>query len=128
MSLIIDDLRLLDSGRCCDDGAGEIGLEEGTGVEEPWCFFLGFFRLDSSPLVSDAERLGEPGRLRLLGRFDWSLCFGRPDGVLVPFVEAPDGILEAAVLALSFVSSSFFCSSFFFSSSEVSSSLYTLSV
>jgi hypothetical protein len=76
LSLIIDDLRLVGSRSGCDDGAGDIGLEEGMGVDVPvgWdelrCFFLGFFRLDSFPLVSEAERLGDPARLRLLGFFN----------------------------------------------------------
>jgi hypothetical protein len=71
LSLIMDDLRALAPGAGCEaDGAGDIG-PEGAGVDvlvgcedEPTCFFLCFLRLDSLPLVSDAERLGEPGRLR----------------------------------------------------------------
>lgn len=126
LSLIMDDLRALVPGVGCEaDGAGDIGLE-GTGVgcaDEVICFFLCFLRLDSLPLVSDAERLGEPGRLRLLGFFWCSPCFGRPRGVFVPFDEAPEGIFEAD-LALSFASSSFLrSSSLILSSSEVSSSL-----
>jgi hypothetical protein len=130
LSLIMDDLRALVPGVGCEaDGAGDIGLE-GAGVDvlvgcadDVICFFLCFLRLDSLPLVSDAERLGEPGRLRLLGFFWCSPCFDRPRGVFVPFDEAPEGIFEAD-LALSFASSSFLrSSSLIFSSSEVSSSL-----
>jgi len=60
---------------------------------------------------------------------DGSECFGRPDGVLFPLDEAPDGSLdsvfkEASSLAFAFASSSFFLSiSACFSSSDVSSSL-----
>jgi hypothetical protein len=135
-TLTIDDLRGCEPGAGCEaDGAGDIGLE-GTGVdvlvgcdEELICFFLCFLRLDSLPLISEAERSGEPGRLRLLGFFEVSLCFGRPCGVLVPFDDAPDGIFDAD-FALSFASSSFLrfsSSDFRFSSSDSSSSVYLLS-
>lgn len=98
-----------------------VGWEE----DEP-CLFLCFFRDDSFPL--DSDRLGDPGLLRFFVFFRGSVCLGRPDGVLVPFEEAPEGSLDSA-LALFFASSSFFRSiSFCFSSSEVSSSLCELLV
>lgn len=89
-------------------------------------FFLCFLRVDSLPL--DSERFGEPGRFKLLTFLNGSECFGRPDGVLFPLDEAPDGSLEsvfrASSLAFAFASSSFFLSiSACFSSSDVSSSL-----
>ncbi len=48
------------------DGCGDIGREGGCEAEvaDVTCFFLCFFRLDSFPLVSEAERFGDPGRLR----------------------------------------------------------------
>jgi len=86
---------------CEADGVGDIGRDGGRDVEVPAgcdeeliCFFLCFLRLDSLPLVSDAERLGEPERLRLLCFLCGSLCFGRPDGVFDPFEDAPDGSFE----------------------------------
>lgn len=111
-SLTMEDLRLVvvvvGLGREEEDcsgaeegggGAGERGRDAGgTGVvvpvgweEEGPCFFLCFLRADSVPLAS--ERLGEPGRLRelVVDFLSGSLCLGRPDGVLVPLVEAPDG-------------------------------------
>jgi len=108
------------------EGAGDIGRDPGIGVEVPVedrCFFLCFF-LDSVSL--DSERFGEPGLFRVLDFFKASMCFGRPEGVFVPFEEVPEGALFfSASLAFSFAASSFFLSiSFCFSSSEVSSSLY----
>jgi len=110
-----------------EDGCGDIprGVEVPVGWEaDGRCFFLCFLRVDSLPLVSDAERLGEPGRLRYFLR--GSVLFGRPMGVLVPFVEAPDGSLDGISFAFSFslASSSFFrSSSACFSSSVASLSL-----
>ena len=104
-----------------------MGRDPGIGVDVPvgWddaCFFLCFFRDDSLPL--DSERLGEPGRFRLLAFFSGSECFGRPEGVLVPFDDAPEGSFDS-ILDLALASSSFRLSiSACFSSSEVSSSLY----
>jgi hypothetical protein len=87
------------------------------------CFFLCFFRDDSFPLASEAERLGEPALFKLVGLFKGLLCLGRPEGVFVPFEDAPEGNFDSA-LTLFFASSSFRLSiSFCFSSSEVSSSL-----
>jgi hypothetical protein len=76
LSFMMDDfLGWVPAAGAEDDRAGDIGLE-GAGVDVPvgWddettCFFLCFFRLDSLPLVSDADRFGEPGRLRLLTFF-----------------------------------------------------------
>lgn len=69
LSLMIEDFRgLVPEG--CVEGAGDMvldgerGVDVPVGAEELKCFFLCFFRLDSLPLVSEAERLGEPGRLR----------------------------------------------------------------
>lgn len=129
-SLTIDDLRglWLPAG-AEEDGCGDIprGVEVPVGWEdEPRCFFLCFLRVDSFPLVSEAERLGEPGRLRWLCFLLGSLLFGRPIGVLVPFVEAPDEIFGTPSFAFSFslASSSFLrSSSACFSSSVVSLSL-----
>jgi hypothetical protein len=127
LSLIMDDLRGLIFGASCDVGAGDIGRDPGIGVLLPvgWeeCFFLCFFREDSFPLASEAERLGEPGLFRLIAFFNGLLCLCRPDGVFVPFEEAPEGSFDSA-FSLFFASSSFRLSiSFCFSSSDVSSSL-----
>jgi hypothetical protein len=103
-----------------------MGRDPGIGVDVPvgcddGCFFLCFFREDSLPL--DSERLGEPGRLRLFAFFRGSECFGRPEGVLVPFDDVPEANFDS-ILALALASSSFRLSiSRCFSSSEVSSSL-----
>jgi len=123
-----DDLRGLEVDAGCDAGAGDIGRDPGIGVLLPvgWeeCFFLCFFRDDSFPLASEAERLGDPGLLRDLF-FNGSECLGRPEGVLVPFDEVPDGSFDSN-LALFFASSSLRLSiSLCFSSSDVSSSLYS---
>jgi hypothetical protein len=125
---MIDFLRMLESGAGWEDeGAGDMGRDPGIGVDVPvgWddaCFFLSFFREDSLPL--DSERLGEPDRLRLFDFFRGSECLGRPEGVLVPFDDAPEGSLEVSILAFALASSSFRLSiAFCFSSSEVSSSL-----
>ena len=60
----------------------------------------------------DSERFGEPGLLRLFTFLRGSECLGRPDGVLVPFDEAPEGSFEAdSNLALFLASSSFLRSS-----------------
>lgn len=127
-SLMIEDFRGLWLEAGCDaEGAGDIGREPGTGVEvrvgweDEECLFLCFFRDDSFPL--DSDKFGDPGLLRFFAFFKGSVCLGRPEGVLVPFVEAPDGSFDSN-LALLLASSSFFRSiSFCFSSSEVSSSL-----
>jgi hypothetical protein len=128
---MIDDFRGLELGAGCEvEGAGDIGREPGTGVEvrvaweDEECLFLCFFRDDSFPL--DSDKFGDPGLFRFFAFFRGSVCLGRPEGVLVPFVEVPDGSFDSA-LALFFASSSFFRSiSFCFSSSEVSSSLCDL--
>ena len=80
-------------------------------------FFLSFFLEDSLPLAS--ERLGEPGRfseVEEMERWDRSGCLlGRPEGVLVPREEAPDGGLALSFgEGTSFFSSASFliCSSF----------------
>lgn len=128
----MEDFRGLWPGTGCEaDGAGDICRDPGAGVKPPigcedeLCFFF-FFRVDSFPL--DSERFGEPALLRDFAFFKGSLCLGRPDGVFVPFDEAPDGSLESDFSVFSFAlflaSSSFFLSiSASFSSSEVSSSL-----
>lgn len=71
------------------------------------------------PLAS--ERFGDPGRLRAAAcaLFSGSVCLGRPDGVLVPLVDVPEGL--SAWLSFRLGSSSdFFCSSFWRSSSDSS--------
>ena len=84
---------------------------------------LAFLR-DSVPLASD--KLGEPGRFRLAPseafERDGSFFSARPDGVLVPFVDAPD-LSPFATLALRSSSSLRSASSLSRSSSESSSSL-----
>lgn len=68
-----------------------------------WLFFLTFLRrVDSLPLAS--ERLGEPGRLRDASFAGCSGCLGRPVGVFVPLVEAPEGGLSDFALSLSLFS------------------------
>jgi hypothetical protein len=111
---MIDDFRGLELGAGCEvEGAGDIGREPGTGVEVR----VGW---------EDSDKFGDPGLFRFFAFFRGSVCLGRPEGVLVPFVEVPDGSFDSA-LALFFASSSFFRSiSFCFSSSEVSSSLCDL--
>jgi hypothetical protein len=118
-----DDLRP-DTG--CEVGVGDIGRDPGIGVLVPEgrddaCFFC-FFREDSLP--EDSDKLGDPDLFRpFLFFFDASVCFGRPEGVLVPLEDAPDGTFDST-FSLFFASSSFRLSiSFCFSSSEVSSSL-----
>ena len=107
-------------------GAGDRGREPGAmGVDVPvgWeeerpCFFLCFLREDSVPLAS--ERFGEPGRLRVLevDFLSGSECFGRPEGVVVPLEDAPDGTSPLSLLCdLSFSDGPFFSSSLFRSSS-----------
>lgn len=107
------------------------GLWLPPGADAPRCFFLCFLRVDSLPLVSDAERLGEPGRLRWLCFLFGSPLLGRPmgRGEFVPLVEAPDASLGAPAFNFSFslASSSFLrSSSACFSSSVVSLSLCIL--
>lgn len=90
-----------------------------------------FFLLDSLPL--DSERFGDPGLFSLLTFFNGSECFGLPDGVFVPFEDAPEGNFDsffaASAFNLALASSSFLLSiSACFSSSEVSSSLYIVLV
>jgi hypothetical protein len=123
LSLTIDDLRCIPG---CDVGAGEA---RSAGVEVPVLCddFLTFFLEDSLPL--DSERFGEPGRLSLLTFLKGSECLGRPEGVFVPFEEAPEGsfdsLFAASAFSLALASSSFLLSiSACFSSSDVSSSLY----
>lgn len=108
--------------------------EHGLGVELPLLFFTRL-RLDSFPLAS--ERLGEPGRLcerdpEVTFRCG-SRCFSlRPDGVLAPFDDDPEGGFVPS-LGLAFGSCFAFCSSsrlrsssFARSASESSLSLYIL--
>lgn len=115
-----------------DEGCGEPerGVEVPVGWEdESMCFFLCFLRVDSFPLVSEADRLGEPARLRWLCFLWGSVLLGRPMGVVVPFVEAPEAIFGAPSFSFSFnlASSSFLrSSSACFSSSVVSSPLCSL--
>lgn len=108
--------------------AGDMGRDGGLRVNDwDWedvpCCFLCFFREDSSPLASD--RLGEPGRLRLLvdgflERFDGLLDLWI--GVVLPeeFFAALDFSRSDAVF---FSSSSFFRSSSFLRSSSLRSSV-----
>ena len=108
-------------------------MEVPVGWEGESCLFLCFLRVDSVPLIS--ERLGEPGRLRALAEDDnpflvRSVCLlARPDGVFVPFEDAPDWDDEGFVLTFSLSDAVFFSSSFLTSSalrrsvSESSSSL-----
>ena len=112
---------------CC--GGGEVGLEEACSDWGTLCCFFTFLRADSVPLAS--ERLGEPGRFSLLALvfLDASGALpGRCEGVLLPFVDAPDGGFEAPALSISdFFSSSFLRSSSFRRSvSESSDSDYDL--
>ena len=58
------------------------------GWEDEVCLFLCFLRDDSFPL--DSDRFGDPGLFRFFGFLKGSVCFGRPEGVLVPLEEAPD--------------------------------------
>lgn len=97
---------------------GDIGRDVGWGVGcVDGCLLLAFFRDVSVPLASD--RLGDPGRLRVADAvlfFNASVCFGRPDGVFVPLVDAPDSFFT--------LSSSACRSSSFNRSASVSSELY----
>lgn len=116
-----------DGGRAGDMGPDGTGVDVPDGWEDEPCFFLCFLREDSVPLAS--ERLGEPGRFRALvdAFLRGSGAFNLLDGVLVPFVEAPEIILLASFdfrLSLSeaaFLSSSFLRSSSFRRSVSVSS-------
>lgn len=117
-----------------EDGCGdpERGVDVPVGWEdESMCFFLCFLRVDSLPLVSEAERLGDPARLRWLCFLWGSVLLGRPIGVVVPFVEAPEASFGTPSFSFSFslASSSFLrSSSACFSSSVVSSPLCSLLV
>lgn len=75
---------------------GDMGREGGCAGwdEETPLVFLCFLRVDSLPLAS--ERLGEPGRFNEEEGFvEGRGCLeGRPEGVLVPREEAPEGFLE----------------------------------
>lgn len=95
--------------------------EVGEGAAWEVAAFLGFFREVSVPLAS--ERLGDPMRLRLMppAFFNASVCLGRPDGVFVPFVDAPDSF--SLSFAAAFSSSVFLSSSLTFSASLSSSEL-----
>ena len=75
------------------------------------CFFFAFLREDSLPLAS--ERLGDPVRLSdELAFLTASIVLGRPEGVLVPLLDAPE---PTCALSLPLDCSS---SAFFFSSSS----------
>ena len=79
------------------------------------CCFLCFLRDVSVPEAS--ERFGDPGRLTAKDDFlERSECFGRPEGVFVPFEEAPEGKFSPS---LPFALSVPFCSSSFFRSSSL---------
>lgn len=123
----IEDLRGLSPAGAEEEGAREfcLGVPALLGWEEP-CFFLCFFRVDSLPLVSEADMCGDAARFRWLCFFRESV-FGRPSGVLLPFEEEPDA---AGLLAISlFFSFSFASSSLRRSSSACfSSSLVSLSL
>ena len=78
------------------------------------CCFLCFLRDVSVPEAS--ERFGDPGRLRAKDDdfLERSECFDRPEGVFVPFEEAPEGKFSPSLpfaLSIPFRSSSFFRSS-----------------
>lgn len=79
---------------------------------EETCLLFVFFRDESVPLAS--EPFGEPGRFRGEDFLDESVCFWRPDGVLLPLVDS----------FWFFSSSAAFCSCCFNSSASVSSELY----
>jgi hypothetical protein len=89
-----------------------VGREDG-------CVFLGFFREVSVPLASE----GEPARLRAttvaVTFLSGSVCFGRPEGVLVPLVDVSDSF----PFSFRALSSSAFLSSSFRRSVSVSSEL-----
>ena len=89
-------------------------MVERLGPSDEFLAVLTFFlRLDSFPLES--ERLGEPGRLRVLLFFKGSSPFLPPDGVVLPLVLAPDAFTS---LASGFLPSSSFLLSSFFSLSD----------
>ncbi len=123
----------LASGAEDDGGAGDMGRDPGLGVpvavgnaeDDPCCFF-DFFRADSVPLASD--RFGEPGRFNVAPAFfNGSECLFRPDGVLVPLVDAPDGKRLPSFsfpLVLSFFSPALDCSPSLLVSSSSSVVLY----
>lgn len=105
-----------------DDVTGVMGREPGC-VED--CEVEGllfpFLRDVSVPLASDT--LGDPRRFRdtpIAAFFDVSECFGRPEGVVLPF----DGVAGSFL----FFSSSTFRSSSLFFSASVSSELYIFEV
>lgn len=110
--------------------AGERGREGGPlGVlipdarfEAMPCFFFCFFLEDSFPLAS--ERFGEPARFKLFEEaLRWTSAFFRPEGVFVPFVDAP----EPGWLFFFFSSASSLAgSSFLRSSPESSDSLFSM--
>lgn len=97
----------------CADGERGRDVGWGVGCEEA-CLFLAFLRDVSVPLASEA--LGEPRRLRDAAFFSGSVCFGRPEGVLLPFEEAES-------FCWFFSSSAFFLSSSFWRSVSLSSEL-----
>ncbi len=100
------------------DGTGVDVPDVPDGCEDEPCFFLCFLREDSVPLAS--ERLGEPGRFSALvdAFLRGSEAFGLVEGVLVPFVEAPEGTLLASLdFRLSLSEAAFFSPSFLRSSS-----------
>jgi len=102
LSLIIEDFRDALPGAEGDWWTGEdrreFVVELGSVGWDEGCFFFIFLRADSLPLAS--ERLGEPGRLRILRR--GLGCVGRFEGVLVPLVVFPeDAFSFKADLALS---------------------------
>lgn len=90
------------------------------------CCFLCFLRDVSVPEAS--ERFGDPGRLSARDDdfLERSECLGRPEGVFVPFEEAPEGKFSLSLpfaLSVPFRSSSFRSSSLTRAVSESSESL-----
>lgn len=90
-----------------------MGVDERLPWTEPVACFLALFREDSFPLDSISERLGEPGRLRLLLFLPSGRAFGLPDVGPAPLVALPDAASAAALSPSSCLTS--------FSSSESSS-------
>jgi hypothetical protein len=128
---------MIDDFLCSPFGAppaGDMAREAGSvpGGEAPLaCFFLCFLREDSVPLASDW--FGEPGagRLREVVSFNGSEVLFRPDGVLLPLEDAPEGSLSESLpslAAFSFSAAAAFSSSSFFFASASRSRSSSLSV